>query len=113
MSLFRRSNSHVQPVDAALPFDATPMVDAEPRRRLVVVGNITHMRARPTAGLPALAITVSDGTASVVAVWTGRRTLGGVTLGRRIALEGVAVRRGHLLEFTNPTYTLLPPAPHV
>jgi hypothetical protein len=88
------------------------MIDASARQRIVVVGQVTHMRSRPITGVPALAVTVSDGTASVVAVWTGRRALGGVTLGRRLALEGVAVRHGNMLEFTNPVYTLLPAAEH-
>lgn len=68
------------------------------------------MRARPTEGIPALAVTISDGTGSVVAVWTGRRAIGGVTLGRRLVLDGVATLHGAQLEFTNPAYTLLPPA---
>jgi hypothetical protein len=53
-------------------------------------------------------VTISDETATVTAVWTGRREIGGVTLGRRIAISGVAVRRGDHLEFKNPDYTLLP-----
>jgi hypothetical protein len=67
-----------------------------------------RMRARPTTGIPALAVTVSDDTGSVIVVWTGRRSLGGLALGRRVQIEGVAMRRGDTLEFTNPAYTLLP-----
>jgi hypothetical protein len=40
-------------------------------------------------------------------VWTGRRAIGGVALGRRLVVEGVAIRRGAQLEFMNPEYTLL------
>jgi hypothetical protein len=47
-------------------------------------------------------------TGTVTAVWTGRREIGGVTLGRKIAIEGVPVMHGDHLEFTNPHYTLLP-----
>jgi hypothetical protein len=110
MALFKRNAAAT--TIAAPTFTATPMADAEPRRPVVVAGQITHMRARPLGGVPALAVTVSDGTASVVALWTGRRSLGGVTLGRRILLEGVAVRHGNQLEFTNPRYTLLPADHH-
>jgi RecG-like helicase len=112
MALFRRSTTSVASMIAAPSIVATPMADAEPRQPLVVAGQVTHMRARPIHGVPALAVTVSDGTASVVAVWTGRRALGGVTLGRRIALEGVAIRHANQLEFTNPRYTLLPADHH-
>ena len=69
---------------------------------------MTRMRARPTSGEPSLAVTVTDATGSVTAVWTGRRAIGGITLGRRLIIDGVATRTGTRLEFTNPTYTLLP-----
>jgi len=89
---------------------STPIADAVARRRMCIVGSVTRMRTVPSAGLPSLSVTVSDGTGSVVAVWNGRRAIGGITLGRRLALDGVAVRRGNLLEFTNPAYELLAPA---
>ncbi len=80
-----------------------------PRRQFVcVVGKVTRMKARPTSGQPALVVTVADETGTVTAVWTGRRAIGGITLGRRIAINGIAIARGTHLEFTNPRYTLLP-----
>ena len=66
------------------------------------------MRARPTSGQPSLAVTITDPTGTVTAVWTGRRAIGGITLGRRLQVEGVATLVGTQLEFTNPVYTLLP-----
>ena len=66
------------------------------------------MTARPTSGQPALAISIADDTGTVTAVWTGRSEIGGVTLGRKIAISGVPVMHGDHLEFTNPHYTLLP-----
>jgi hypothetical protein len=83
-----------------------PIADATPRTPIRIRGQITRMRARPTSGLPALAVSVADGTGTVTAVWTGRRTIGGVSLGRTVVIEGVAVQRGDHLEFTNPAYTL-------
>lgn len=115
MGLLRRRKD--EPHDETLVLDSTgelpalpstPMADAVARRRVCVVGEVTRMRTVPADGLPSLAITVSDGTASVVAVWNGRRAIGGIALGQRIALDGVAVQRGNLLEFTNPVYQLLP-----
>ncbi|MFM2071679.1 MAG: hypothetical protein RLZZ623_1942 [Actinomycetota bacterium] len=82
--------------------------DALPRARVRVRGQVTRMRARPTSGLPALAVSITDATGTVTAVWTGRRSIGGITLGRSIVIEGVAVQHGAALEFTNPAYTLLP-----
>ncbi len=66
------------------------------------------MRARPTEGVPSLVVSIADDTGSVTAVWTGRRAIGGITLGRRVRIEGVGARLGDRLEFTNPAYTLLP-----
>ncbi len=85
-----------------------PISAATPRRRIALEGQVTRMRARPTTGQPSLAVTISDESGSVTAVWTGRRSIGGITLGRRLIIEGVANRVGDRLEFSNPAYTLLP-----
>lgn len=85
-----------------------PIGDAPCRIRIRVQGQVTRMRARPTSGEPSLAVNVSDATGTIAAVWTGRRAIGGVTLGRNLILEGVAVSVGDRLELTNPAYTLLP-----
>ncbi len=77
------------------------------------------MRARPSSGEPSLVVTVTDDTGALTVVWTGRRAIGGVTLGRRLAVEGVprsvGPRRrptaGRALEMTNPAYTLPPDPP--
>jgi RecG-like helicase len=108
MSLLRRKQRSTPPVETASPQQSTPICDAQTRQRVCVCGKVTRMTARPTAGQPALAISVSDDTGTVTAVWTGRREIGGITLGRRIAITGVPVTRGDHLEFTNPDYTLLP-----
>ena len=87
---------------------ATPIADITPRCQVVVCGRVTRMTARPTTGQPALAVTITDDTGTATAVWTGRRAIGGVTLGRRLVVEGVAMLHGSSIEFTNPGYTLLP-----
>jgi RecG-like helicase len=84
------------------------IAEARPRDRVCVAGKVTRMTARPTAGQPALCVAISDDSGTITAVWTGRRAIGGVTLGRRVLIDGVSVRRGTQLEFTNPRYTLLP-----
>lgn len=104
--LRRRAVASPEPDD---PYGPTVAIgEAEARTPVRVVGQVSRMRARPTTGVPALAVTISDDTGSIVAVWTGRREIGGVTLGRRLLIEGVALRRAGHLEFTNPAYTLLP-----
>ncbi len=108
MSILRRHRGADVARDEPAHPDLVPIAEASARRRVVVEGRVVRMRARPTSGQPALAVTVSDGTGSITAVWTGRRAIGGITLGRRLLIDGVAVRVGDALEFTNPTYTLLP-----
>ena len=106
MALRRRRRSKRIETDSVDP-TIVPIADAPARRKVKVKGQVTRMRARPTHGLPALAVSISDDTGTAVAVWTGRRTIGGVALGRAVVIEGVAVRRGEQLEFMNPEYTLL------
>ena len=108
MSLLRRKQRDDQSIASSELAACTPISDTEPRQRVCVGGKVIRMTARPTSGQPALAISISDETGTVTAVWTGRREIGGVTLGRKIAIEGVAVKHGDHLEFTNPGYTLLP-----
>jgi hypothetical protein len=101
--MFRRAKT---PEPVVVDPAIVPIAQAAPRTPIRVRGQITRMRARPTSGLPALAVSVADDTGTVTAVWTGRRSLGGVSLGRTVVIEGVAVQRGDHLEFTNPAYTL-------
>ena len=107
MALLRRKQRDDQPIASIELPECTPICDTEPRQWVRVSGKVVRMTARPTSGQPALAISLSDETGIVTAVWTGRREIGGVTLGRKIAIEGVAVKHGDHLEFTNPGYTLL------
>lgn len=76
---------------------------------LRVEGTVTRMRARPAMGLPTLAVSVTDEQGSVVALWSGRRSLGGISLGRRVEVRGVPVLEFGELHLWNPVYRLLPP----
>lgn len=66
------------------------------------------MRARPTSGLPTLTVSVTDETGTIIALWSGRRSIGGISLGRTLVLEGVPVQAQGHLELINPAYTLCP-----
>lgn len=105
MSVLRRRPA---PAPAAAPDDATAIAELRDRHPVVVVGQVVHMRALPSSGLPSLLVSVNDGTGTVTVRWTGRRAIGGVGLGRRLRLEGVPVVSSGRLELINPVYTLLP-----
>jgi RecG-like helicase len=108
MALLKRRRAPAPAAPDAVDPQTTPIAEAQPRQRVRVCGKVTRMTARPTAGQPALAVSISDDTGTITAVWTGRRSIGGITLGRRVMIDGVSVLHGTHLEFTNPRYTLLP-----
>lgn len=104
----RRKQREQNAADANREPISVPICEVPHRQLVCVCGKVTRMTARPTSGQPALAVNVSDDTGTVTAVWTGRRSIGGITLGRRIAIKGIPIKHGSQLEFTNPGYTLLP-----
>ena len=80
---------------------------AEPRTRVVISGEVKAIQVVPRAGSPWLEVTVGDGTGKAVAVFTGRRRIGGLEPGRPVLLEGVAGTAHGRLQLLNPAYTLL------
>jgi hypothetical protein len=88
--------------------DVTPTDQIVPRRPIRVGGEVRSVRLVPRAGAPALEITISDGHSTATAVFLGRRTIAGLTPGRRVILEGVPTPSGNRFLIFNPLYTLLP-----
>lgn len=77
------------------------------REPLRVGGEVKRMRTVPRSGAPSFEVVISDGTADLVAVFTGRREIAGITHGRSMILEGVAyIEKGRLV-LLNPAYTLI------
>lgn len=88
---------------------AVPIVDLPPRVEGTVVGEITSLRIVPRAGSPSLEATITDGTGSLLVVWSGRRKIAGVAPGKRLVVSGRGAAtgpKGRLLIF-NPSYELL------
>lgn len=91
--------------------DVTPIRDLAPRMEATVVGEVQSLRIVPRGGgSPSLEATVTDGTDSLVVVWTGRRRIAGVSPGRRLVLSGrgAPIGAGGRLLVYNPRYELLP-----
>lgn len=86
-----------------------PIGEAEPRKEFTAAGEISSLRIVPRAGSPSLEATVSDGTGSLVVVWTGRRSIPGVTPGKRLVVSGRGAPHGAggRLMVLNPRYELL------
>lgn len=88
--------------------DVTPVAEMGSRSKVRVGGEVKRIRTAPRSGIPTLEITVCDGTGDAVAVFTGRRRIGGIETGRAVVLEGVPhPERGRNI-MLNPSYTLLP-----
>ena len=112
MGLLRRKDKGEEDQLAAEPSidvgPCTALGDVQPRVAVRVVGEVTRMKTRPGHGVPALTVTIDDGTGTALVIWTGRRSIGGIGVGRWLLVEGMASNRGGAREFTNPVYTLLP-----
>jgi hypothetical protein len=83
---------------------ATLVADAKPRTVARIAGVVEGIRVRPREGVPAIEAVVTDGSGSVTAVWLGRRTLPGLTLGIRLVLEGRLGGDPLNLQLMNPRY---------
>jgi len=87
----------------------TPIAELGPRQEGTVVGEIASMRIVPRAGSPSLEATITDGSGSLLVVWTGRRKIAGVVPGKRLVVSGRGAPSGpkaRLMIF-NPRYELL------
>jgi hypothetical protein len=71
----------------ALP-GVTLIADAAPRTVVRVAGVVEGLRVRPREGVPAIEAVVTDGSGTITALWLGRRSIPGLTLGCRLVLEG-------------------------
>ena len=81
--------------------------ELQPRALNRVAGEVQSVRVVPRAGAPTLEVTLSDGHASVVGIFFGRRKLAGLSPGRRLVLEGVVAPLGNRNVMYNPIYELL------
>ena len=84
-----------------------PISEAPTRTPMLLAGEVQGLQVVPRAGSASLEVTLSDGSGRAVAVFTGRKRLGGVDCGRRILIEGVGrTERGRLIVL-NPAYTIV------
>ena len=86
-----------------------PISEVRPRQEVSVVGEIASLRIVPRAGSPSLEAAISDGSGTIVAMWTGRRSIAGVAPGKRLVISGRATAQGGngRLLIMNPGYELL------
>ena len=116
-NMFRQQSKPVKELDdeelvepGTAHTDVTRIADVQPRQEATVVGEITGLRVVPRRdGSQWLEATVTDGSGTVVAMWTGRRRIAGINPGQRLAITGrgsLSGPGGRLL-ILNPAYELL------
>ena len=76
------------------------------RARVKITGEITAARVVPRASSPWLELTVDDGSGSLIAMFTGRRSIPGMTPGRVAEFDGVLREERGRRVMLNPLYTL-------
>lgn len=89
---------------------AVPIAEVRPRQEVTVVGEITSLRIVPRPdGSPWLEASINDGTGCLVAMWTGRTRIAGISSGRRLMVSGrgAVSGSGRRLVICNPRYELL------
>lgn len=86
------------------------IADAQARQEVTVAGEISSVRIVPRAGCPSIEATISDGSGTLVAVWTGRSRIAGVSPGKKLVVNGRGSPQGGAagrLLVLNPRYELL------
>lgn len=86
----------------------TLIAGAQPRTVVRVAGIVEGLRVRPREGVPAIEAVVSDGSGTITALWLGRRTIPGLTLGCRVILEGRIGGNPSELQIVNPRFDFAP-----
>jgi RecG-like helicase len=94
------------PVPSAI---CTPIGSLTRPGRATVEGRVHSVEIRPAGGSSVLAITVTDSTGQLTALFYGRSHIAGLEPGVRIRLTGAFGIRGGLPGMINPTYELLSP----
>jgi amino acid transporter len=91
---------------ATLAPDRARIATLPARARVTVTGEVTATRVVPRDAGPWLELTVDDGSGSIIATFTGRRSIPGIQPGRVVEFNGVLRKEGGRTVMLNPMYTL-------
>lgn len=80
------------------------IADCPGRERVRICGVVRRLTLRPQESGQSLEAVVTDGTGEIVAVWTGRSHIPGLSLGTRVILEGMVSRDRDALRTVNPSF---------
>jgi hypothetical protein len=80
------------------------IAEARPRQHAKLAGVVRRISIRPVKGFDALQVVLYDGTGDAAAVWLGRRSIPGLTLGSRLVVEGMLGEEQGMKRIVNPTF---------
>ena len=87
----------------ASTIEGTVRISGAPMRQPVrIAGVIRRMTVLPMEGKEALQALISDGTGEVTIVFMGRRGIGGLSLGKRVVVEGALGEHRGDVRMVNP-----------
>jgi amino acid transporter len=86
---------------------STPIIEATWRTRVTLAGRVRSVRVAPLHDAATLELVLVDNTASISVVFVGHRSLAGVGVGTRMAVEGTVGVHRNRLAILNPAYQLL------
>lgn len=111
MGIFKRLTQDEGERRAASVYDwartiagTTPMDRAEPRTLAKLAGVVEGLRVSRRAGVASYEATLSDGTGRVTVTFLGRGSVPGLSLGRRMVVEGRLGGTAGALQVMNPAY---------
>ena len=84
-----------------------PIADATWRQRVRVAGKVRSVRVAPQHDAPTVELILDDGSASISVIFLGRRSIAGVSVGTRMAVEGTVGIHKTRLAILNPSYQIL------
>src|SRR2546422_10989275 len=85
------------------------IADAPDRQRVKLAGAVRRITIRPVKGFEGMRLLLYDGTGEGSVLFLGRRSIPGLTMGSRLAGEGVLGRLGSDLLSVNASLEVLHP----
>ena len=107
MKLPGPATGEAEPHDLILVPGCVPIAEAAWRKRVKVAGRVRSVRLTPLHDSPTLEVVLVDGTAAISVLFLGRRSIAGVGVGSKMAVEGTVGIHQTRLAILNPSYRLL------
>lgn len=88
--------------------DAQPIEQCQRGQIARVCGTVRSMAVRPECASPSLEVEIYDGSGHLTIVWTGRRIIRGIEVGRTLIAEGRLTCPDGQVRMFNPEYRIVP-----